>query len=585
MKNILILIILAGFTLLAGCKNQQSATTSQREPQRIREVSQIEQLESTARLIEATKQRILGNHANAVVLYAEAARIDPRNSAALYELAKLHIQQGYSNEAEKFAIQAVLLEPDNKYYNLLLADILFLQNKNDQGLRVHDHLARIYPHDLDIQITKLSSLIYMNRFNEAIKLFDHLESVGGFNPEMSVQKQRVLMEMERPDLALKEAKRLVEIFPQEIAFLEMLAELYNENDQREEAYKVYQQMLEIQPDSPLANLLLADYYRSIGDEERSFDQLKNAFSTPLLELDGKARIMASYYYMGQEDTLYSRQAMELCKLLIETHPEEAQAHAIYGDFLYREGELIEARNYYYTAASLDPSELNYWQQILSIDASMENFSSMAETSSKALDYFFEQPVLYFFNGIAHLQLKNYHEAIEALKSGRDLSESQPELLNQFLVLLGDTYFKLKDNVNSFQHYEEALAVNPDNAYALNNYSYYLSQINQNLEKASRMSARSLELEPGNASFQDTYGWIQYKKGDYQQAKIWIGKAIENSEDPSAVVFEHYGDVLYKLGNKEDAVHYWKKALEYQNDDEDDVSEFLEKKILEGKLYE
>jgi tetratricopeptide (TPR) repeat protein len=585
MKHIIYMIILGAIISVTGCRSQKSAGNSQATLRTVKEASHIEQLESTARMIEATKHRVLGNYANAILLYSEAARIDPLNSAALYELAKLHIQQGYAADAEKFAVQAVLLDPGNKYFNLLLADIFFLQNKNDQGLKVHDHLAAIFPNDLDLQITRLSSLIYMERYTDAIKMFDHIERISGFNNEFSVQKQRVFVEMKRPDLALEEAKRLVSFYPQEIVYLEVLAEMYKENGQNDEARKVYYQMLEIQPDSPLANLLLADYYRSNGDEDKSFERIRTAFSTPLLDLEGKARIMASYYYLSEGDSMYTRQALELCHLLVEIHPDEAQAHAIYGDFLYRERKLEEARNLYHTAAALDPSELNYWHQLLSIESSLEDFKSMVNTSEKALEYFFEQPVLFFFNGIAHLQLKNYSSAIESLQSGKDLTFDNPELMSQFLILLGDTYFKLKEKDKSFRQYEEALALDPDNTYALNNYSYYLSVINANLEKAARMSARSLELDPDNASYQDTFGWIKYKMGDYQQAHLWIGKAIENSDNPSAVVYEHYGDVLYKLGKKEDAVRFWKKALEHQSDEEDDVSEFLERKILDRKLYE
>jgi tetratricopeptide (TPR) repeat protein len=102
-----------------------------------------------------------------------------------------------------------------------------------------------------------------------------------------------------------------------------------------------------------------------------------------------------------------------------------------------------------------------------------------------------------------------------------------------------------------------------------------------------MSAKSLELDPDNASFQDTYGWIKYKMGDYQQAEVWIKKAMDNTEEPSAVLLEHYGDVLYKLGNKDEALIYWKKALDLvdMENDFDEVSEFLQKKVDEGKLFE
>lgn len=586
MKHAFVILWLAVLMSFTACKSQKPASDSLSAPIKVKEVSQIEQLESTSRMIEAQKQSILGNYSRAVMLYADAVKIDPRNSAALYELAKLHAQQGYTKDAETFALQAVRLDPDNKYFNLALADIYFMQNKNDEGLKVQNRIAARFPNDMDLQISLLSTLVYIKRYDEAIQQFEKLEAIAGFNNEISIQKQKMFLEMERTDLALEEAKRLVSFFPMEISYLELLADLYNETGNPQEAYKIYHQMLEIEPDNPMAHLMLADYYRNNQQEDKSFEQLKLAFATPQLAMEGKARIMASYYYLTEEDPSYLGQALELCKLLVNIHPEEAQAHAIYGDFLNRENNFAQAWDHYSKAASLNPSELGYWQLMLSIEAKTEDFNQMIQTSEKALEYFFEQPILFYFNGIANLQLKNYNQAIKSFHNGSELAIDEPELMGQFLVLLADTYHKVDNHEKSYYHYEEALALNPENAYALNNYSYYMSVRNQDLDKALTMSAKSLELEPDNASFQDTFGWIKYKLGDYQQAQVWIKKAIDNTEEPSAVLLEHYGDVLYKLGRKDEALSYWRKALDlHSTDQQEDISEYLPKKVAEGRLYE
>ena len=67
-------------------------------------------------------------------------------------------------------------------------------------------------------------------------------------------------------------------------------------------------------------------------------------------------------------------------------------------------------------------------------------------------------------------------------------------------------------------YDKALRLDPENAYVLNNYSYYLSLRKQNLEKAKQMSAYANKLEPNNDSFLDTYAWIMFQLGDYNAAK-------------------------------------------------------------------
>ena len=155
------------------------------------------------------------------------------------------------------------------------------------------------------------------------------------------------------------------------------------------------------------------------------------------------------------------------------------------------------------------------------------------------------------------------------------------LEGQFYTNLGDAYNELKDYSKSDENYEKALSINSKDANVLNNYAYYLSIREDSLDKAEQMSRLSNELEPLQASYQDTYGWIMYKQNKLEEAKIWIEKAISNGANNSAAVLEHYGDILFKLGDTARAFENWQKAKEAG----EGASEFLDKKILEKKLFE
>jgi len=87
----------------------------------------------------------------------------------------------------------------------------------------------------------------------------------------------------------------------------------------------------------------------------------------------------------------------------------------------------------------------------------------------------------------------------------------------------------------------------------------------------------MSLDPDNASYQDTYGWIQYQKKQYDEAKIYIERSLEMSPN-NAEVLEHLGDVFYMLDKKEEALIKWKESKELGNN-----SESLEKKIKNKKI--
>jgi Tfp pilus assembly protein PilF len=94
---------------------------------------------------------------------------------------------------------------------------------------------------------------------------------------------------------------------------------------------------------------------------------------------------------------------------------------------------------------------------------------------------------------------------------------------------------------------------------------------KDLKKAERMSSKTVELEPKNSTYLDTYAWILYQQGNYSLAKFYIERAIDNltkEEDPG-VVLEHYGDILWmnsKDTKKDDgkALEIWQKSYDAGN---------------------
>ena len=74
-----------------------------------------------------------------------------------------------------------------------------------------------------------------------------------------------------------------------------------------------------------------------------------------------------------------------------------------------------------------------------------------------------------------------------------------------------------------------------------------------------MIRRALELEPNNASYLDTYAWVLYAMGRYEQALEPMVQALRlSSENPT--LLEHYGDILYRNNQTEEAKSQWSKAL-------------------------
>lgn len=117
-----------------------------------------------------------------------------------------------------------------------------------------------------------------------------------------------------------------------------------------------------------------------------------------------------------------------------------------------------------------------------------------------------------------------------------------------------------DTIGAFALYDQAIEIDPNNVSILNNYAYFLTLCNRDLDKAERMSAKTVQAEPQNATFLDTYAWVFYKRKEYTMAQLYIEMAIKNERRPSSDIYDHYGDILLAVGNKQEALKQWKKPL-------------------------
>lgn len=129
-----------------------------------------------------------------------------------------------------------------------------------------------------------------------------------------------------------------------------------------------------------------------------------------------------------------------------------------------------------------------------------------------------------------------------------------------MSVIGDTRHAMGDKKGAYAMYEEALKIDPNAASVLNNYAYFLSEDKSQLRKALKMSQRSIELEPDNATYLDTYGWLLYLLKKPKEAKPHFKRAMIFGGKDSSVVLEHYSIVLDALGEK-DLANYYKSLSE------------------------
>ena len=96
---------------------------------------------------------------------------------------------------------------------------------------------------------------------------------------------------------------------------------------------------------------------------------------------------------------------------------------------------------------------------------------------------------------------------------------------------------------------------------MNYLGYMWADINQNIDEAAKLIIKANKLDPDNAAYIDSLGWLYFRQGKYDMALTELLKASELTKDePDSTIFEHIGDTYHKLGAKQKAEEAWNKAL-------------------------
>ncbi len=576
---ILVVLLLLGYTdLHAQSKRRKKAD---KKSEKVIHSSAIsDPRKSEYYLAEAQKYYILEDYAKAFVLYQKALEYDKNNAAAYYQIALIYQKSEDYDKSLVNAHRAIELVPENKYYYLLLADVYTKQNNYDSAIETYLSMLEKCKNAKEHLFELAALYIFKEKYEEAIEVYNQVEEVYGLNEQVTFQKQKLYIQTNNMEGAIGEGEKLINAFPGEAQFVVALSEILLSNGYEDKAIDYLEKFLvEYDENNPQVKLLLSEVYQKKGEYEKAYQFQKDAFANASLDLLPKLKLV-NYYLQQLPNKDIEKTCNELTEILIETHPEEADVYTLAGDLNMELQKNEESVKMYRKAIDKGANSYNIWHNIIQVSLVSEKYKDVIALSEEAIELYPNQVFLYFFMGAAQMSEEQYEDAVETLEIGKTLTGKNDDLKSTINAQLGDAYNFLKEYDKSDASYDASLNYNPNNDHVLNNYSYFLSERKEKLDDALKMSSKLVKRNPDNSTFLDTHAWVLYMHGKYKDARYFIELAIENDDNVSGTIIEHYGDILFKLGEVDSAVIQWQKAKGM-----DESSELIDKKIADRKLYE
>lgn len=565
-KYYLLLLTAFAFMLCSAKKNVVKSTT------KIHLTDSI-QRQFDYYFYEGLKQKDNQQYDQAIETFRMCLAIDSLDAGVQSEMGMLYATVGFSDNAVQCMEKAVRIDPTNWWYGVQLVSMYSDLKNWKRAIEITNNLQKQYPDKDDVYSMLATFYKETKEYDKAIAAYDKLESLNGINETTSFEKFQLYILSNKPQKGVAEIDKLVNKYPTESRYKVLRGDIFMQQKMPEKAFEIYQNVLKDDPQNAYVYVSLSEYYKSTNQPDKALESIVRALKTEQLDVDTKVNILGQYVEKLVQDSTKFGETESLFKLLVERYPFEEKVHGYYALFLQHQRRNAEAISELETMLNINPKNDQTWMRLIQIYTLDKNYNQILTITGKAIENLPKLPTWYFYRGIAQYQLADYKGALASYKTGLPLiTIEQGALKGDFYAQIADIYYKLQQKDSAFAAYEQALAVNPQNSMVMNNYAYYLSLEKAELKKAERMSAKTVELEPKNSTYLDTYAWILYQERNYSLAKFYIERAIDNltkEEDPG-VVLEHYGDILWMSGadNEAKALQMWQKSYDSGNKTEE-----------------
>ncbi len=495
----------------------------------------------------------------ALEAYEKALICDPQADHIMRKLPILLIRMGRPEEAVDWLTRAIAKNPEETGSRLLLAKVLVRLEKYDEAAKQYQAIQNLNPEEETGALLLGELYARQKKYAEAEKTVKQLLEQKSGSYGSHVFLARIFVNQEKYDEAVQEYHTALDLnWSAELIF--EMGELLRRVDTPQKAIALYRQIIKKDEANEKARIALVHTYIGMQRDDLALTELRKL--REITEHPTRIDLIISRIYAKQKK--FNKSAKILQQLIKEENSAEARyllalVHVDQDEFpqaLEQLQKIPEGAEEYEESVLLRVKILRKQEKTATAISLLEKV--VDKETTRSTDLFIVLASLYLSEDKADQGKAVFNRA-------RVIYPDDNELLYEYALFLDQK----GERQTAFEEMEKVIKADPHHSGALNYIGYTWADNNENLAKALEYIQLAVKLKPENAYIRDSLGWVYYRLGKNEQAKIELQKALELAEkDPH--IHDHLGDVYLELGMREKAIQEYRQALELFGDDKDRV---------------
>ena len=463
----------------------------------------------------------------------------------------------YTSAANAFA-RARNYSPDSYQITFSLSEAYARIGEPEKAIEL---LKEIYPKTADVYRLSATCFRMLNDLDNFHKSYRNVVRLDSMDAEAYSMLASLYLRDNDLDSAAWAYESLARTGEGDYRVWNQLGRIYTEKGETQKALSAYRKSLEYDnsPENLSAVVSLADIYQKTDRSDSAAYLLED-----VVRKDSTNTVMLNWLVSHYtEDGKFDR-ALPFAIDLVAEQPDDAAQRRRLGMIYYYVDSLKQADSVFSgLVAGGDNFDLDH--HFLGLIAARQNDQERARDEFLKVTEMADTLASGWANlGLAYRKLNQPEKELKAYRTGLSKVRSDEEGQVELMFMLGGAEEQYGDTDSAIETFEKLLKLSPDYHPALNYLGYMLADKNERLDYALKLISRAVDLVPENAAYLDSYGWVYYRLGKFDEAVNYLNRAAALDSDP--VIFDHLGDAYQAIGKADQARDWWQKALDLNPDD-------------------
>ena len=424
--------------------------------------------------------------------------LNPKAAEAWYFLAQYYGSMKQQDKMLDCLVKAYELSPSNATYTETLAQAYVSIQRYDEAIGVFEQLVEREPDRDDVLGMLFELYNRSDQLDKAVDALERIEALDGKNERLTMAKSELFTRQGNKKAAIAEMKSLADQYPNDLNYRVMYGDALLQNDQKQQALAVYQEVLKEEPQNVPALLSMVGYYAAEGDTEKADEMNERLLLNEDVETDTRLEIMRREVMNDLQSQGDSTRILRLFhKVLSMPDPEPDMALMCATYMKLREMPKDSINSMYELVLNMVPDNAYARLQLVADAWDREDLDRVVELCKAARQYNPDDMAFYYYQGFAYYRQDDIDHALDAFQNGVSVitSESNPDLASDFYEVMGELLYKKGKVREAFAAYDSCLVWKADRINCLNNYAYYLSELDDHQGRAGeRHLSRHLRLD-------------------------------------------------------------------------------------------